>query len=62
MSADEYPCIFSREMETIVYILTNFSHVRTGAPMIMNSIDVQRENHCVTSQLLKTAVTLGHMM
>ena len=24
MSADKYPCIFSREMETIVYITTKY--------------------------------------
>ena len=28
MSADKYPCIFSRQMETIVYIFARFSQLK----------------------------------
>ena len=34
MSADKYPCIFSRQMETIVYLLPKYLHA--NAAVIFN--------------------------
>ena len=34
MSADKYPCIFSRQMAAIVYIVGVLRHVENSAPSL----------------------------